>query len=618
MIMATESAPALELRDIRIELRNGLPVVEGVSLTIRQGEIVGLVGESGSGKTTTALSIFGSTGNGLRLAAGEVVLAGTPLRDEAAFRRARGRVVSYVPQNPGAALNPSLRVGSALDDILRAGTADRALRAHLLDSVGLPSDRTFVLRYPHQLSGGQQQRVCIAGAIASDPSLVVLDEPTTGLDVVTQARILRALGRLRDTQHVAMLYITHDLAVAARIADTIAVMYAGELVEYGPARTVLRTPRHPYTRGLIASTPDHVRGRTIEVMRGRAVGVGERPEGCSFAARCPQMLEACINTHPILLETNPGHAVRCPDWRRTPRMEWETRRVDAYLTAASDGPRPVALEVRSLRAEYPGRRGNSAVVRDISFTLEQSVCLALVGESGSGKTTIARVIAGLHPIAAGDVLLAGEALASHASRRTVEQRRQIQIIFQNPAEALNPRVSVGEAIARPAQLLRGLSRVEARAEVSRLLEAVRLPAMFAARYPRELSGGECQRVAIARALAANPSVVVCDEITAALDVSVQAAILDLLRDLRKRTGLSLIFITHDLGVVATVADEVIVLEQGIICEEGETGRVLTDPAHPYTRSLLAAAPSLSDSIVEWGSLATDRPLSSDILAQGPS
>ncbi|HUA76354.1 MAG TPA: ABC transporter ATP-binding protein, partial [Acetobacteraceae bacterium] len=290
---------------------------------------------------------------------------------------------------------------------------------------------------------------------------------------------------------------------------------------------------------------------------------------------------------------------------------------DAPLGGAANRSRPVALEVRNLRAEYPGRRGNLTVVRDVSFTLEQSACLALVGESGSGKTTIARVIAGLHPIAAGEVLLEGEALASYASRRTVEQRRQIQIIFQNPAEALNPRASVGAAIARPAQLLRGLTRSEARAEVSRLLEAVRLPARFAARYPRELSGGECQRVAIARALAANPSVMVCDEITSALDVSVQAVVLDLLRDLRRRTGLSMIFITHDLGVVATVADEVLVLEQGTICEQGETGRVLMDPQHPYTRSLLAAAPSLSDSIAEWESVAAGPPLSSDVVVQGP-
>jgi peptide/nickel transport system ATP-binding protein len=599
MMTTPETVPALELRNIRIELRNGLPVVDDLSLTIRKGEIVGLVGESGSGKTTTALSIFGSTGNGLRLAAGDVILAGKPLRDESAFRRARGRLVSYVPQNPGAALNPSLRIGRAIDDVLDAGSVDRSVRARLLDSVGLPSDRSFVLRYPHQLSGGQQQRVCIAGAIASGPSLVVLDEPTTGLDVVTQARILLALGRLRDSEDVAMLYITHDLAVAAQIADTIAVMYAGELVEYGPTQTVLRAPRHPYTRGLIASTPDHVLGRTVEVMRGIAVGVGERPKGCSFASRCPQVLETCLAQHPLLLETSLGHSVRCPEWRRTTPMEWATHHPGPSPRDATGRTPPVALEVRNLRAEYPGRRGQSAVVRDISFALARSACLALVGESGSGKTTIARVIAGLHPIAAGEVLLQGRALASHASKRTVEQRREIQIIFQNPAEALNPRASVGEAIARPARLLRGLTQSEARSEVAKLLEAVRLPAAFAGRYPRELSGGECQRVAIARALAANPSVIVCDEITAALDVSVQAAILDLLRDLRSRAGLSMIFITHDLGVVSAVADEVIVLEQGEICEKGDTGRILTEPQHPYTRSLLAAAPSLSDSIVGW-------------------
>jgi peptide/nickel transport system ATP-binding protein len=598
---ATEdSAPALELRDIRVELKGGAAIVDGVNLTIRRGEIVGLVGESGSGKTTTALSIFGLAGNGLRLANGEVALAGIPLRDEAAFRSARGRSVSYVPQNPGTALNPSLRVGSAIDDVLNAGNADLARRAHLLDSVGLPSDRAFARRYPHQLSGGQQQRVCIAEAIASNPGLIVLDEPTTGLDVVTQAKILRELSRLRDKAHVAMLYITHDLAVAAQIADTIAVMYAGKLVEYGPTSTVLRTPRHPYTRGLIAATPDHVRWRTLEVMKGIVAGVEERPAGCAFAPRCPQAVATCLSEPPALVETAPGHAVRCPEWQRTPTIDWSAARLD---TSRSEETRSdqVVIEVRNLRAEHPGRRGALAVARDISFKLKRSACLALVGESGSGKTTIARVIAGLHPIAAGEVLLNGEALPGRAARRTVEQRRQIQIIFQNPAEALNPQATVGEAIARPAQLLRGLTRTAARAEVSKLLEAVRLPAAFANRYPRELSGGECQRVAIARALAANPSVIVCDEITAALDVSVQATVLDLLRDLQKGSGLSMIFITHDLGVVASVADEVLVLDHGAICEQGDASRVLTDPQHPYTRGLLAAAPSLGESIGDWTS-----------------
>jgi len=598
--MTALDATAVELHDIRIELTNGACVVDGVSLSVRAGEIVGLVGESGSGKTTTALSIFGYTGSGLRCVGGNVVLDGEPLNSAADFRHARGRLVSYVPQNPGTALNPSLRIGAAIDDILRAGGHDSSNRSSLFESVELPGDRQFALRFPHQLSGGQQQRVCIAGAIASKPSLVVLDEPTTGLDVITQDHILKELLRLRDEEHVAMLYITHDLAVAAQIADTIAVMYAGELVEYGPAAEILRDPRHPYTRGLMASTPDHLRGRRLEVMKGIAVGIGERPLGCSFAPRCTQAEETCTSEHPSLSEEIPGRLVRCPLWRRTPPMEW-TAQVHTPDDAPHGATSPTVLEVEHLRAEYSGKRGSNVAVEDVSFKLERSGCVALVGESGSGKTTIARVIAGLHPIKSGKVLLDDSPMASYARKRTMEQRRRVQIVFQNPVEALNPRYSVESAIARPAQLLRGLDAKQAKAEVARLLEAVRLPAGLSRRYPSELSGGECQRVAIARALAANPDVMVCDEVTSALDVSVQAVVLDLLRELRKELGLAIVFITHDLGVVATVADRVLVLDHGVICEEDDTRVVLSSPRHEYTKALLAAAPSLSASIEAWES-----------------
>jgi peptide/nickel transport system ATP-binding protein len=598
--MTPRETNALELHDIRIELANGACVVDGVNLSVRAGEIVGLVGESGSGKTTTALSIFGYTGSGLRCVGGDVVLDGQSLDSDAAFRKARGRLVSYVPQNPGTALNPSLRIGVAIDDILRAGGHGSSNPSALFQSVELPGDRQFVLRFPHQLSGGQQQRVCIAGAIASKPTLVVLDEPTTGLDVITQDHILKELLRLRDEEHVAMLYITHDLAVAAQISDTIAVMYAGELVEYGPAAQVLRDPRHPYTRGLMASTPDHLRGRRLEVMKGIAVGIGERPPGCSFAPRCAQVQSACVADHPALVEELSGRLVRCPEWRRTPPMEW-TAHSDVVSDTSKHDPSPIVLEVEHLRADYPGRRGANVAVEDVSFQLERSGCIALVGESGSGKTTIARVIAGLHPISSGRVLLDDQSMAGYARKRTIEQRRRIQIIFQNPVEALNPRYSVEGAIARPAHLLRGLNAKEAKAEVARLLEAVRLPAGLARRFPRELSGGECQRVAIARALAANPDVLVCDEVTSALDVSVQAVVLDLLRELRKELGLAIVFITHDLGVVATVADRVLVLQHGVICEEDDTRVVLSSPRHEYTKALLAAAPSLSASIEAWES-----------------
>ena len=618
---ATESGAqprnALEMHDIRIDRAGGVPLIDGVSLRIRRGEILALVGESGSGKTTTALSVLGHTGAGLNLAHGDIVVSGHVLDSQAAFRRARGRLASYVPQNPGTALNPSMRIAQALQDALGNATGSRATPADLLERVGLPGDTPFGRRFPHQLSGGQQQRVCIAGAIAAHPSLVILDEPTTGLDVISQDRILTELLRLRDQEQVAMLYITHDLAVAARIADTIAVMYAGHLVENGPARDVLRRPRHPYTRGLMASTPDHLRARDLEVMPGMVAEAGERPAGCAFFARCPQAVPTCETRRPELETVAAGHQVRCPRWQETRTIEWaRTRhRPNPGPDPGPDpGPEPAVavpspdhavLEARDLRAGYRSRRGTVIAADGISFAVRRAQCVALVGESGSGKTTVARALAGLHPVSAGQILLDGAALPDRVRKRALEQRRRIQIVFQNPAEALNPRDCVESTLARPARLLRGLTARAASAEVKRLLEAVRLPASLARRYPRELSGGERQRVAIARALAAGPDVMICDEITSALDVSVQAVVLELLRELRREMGLSMVFITHDLGVVASSADEVLVLNKGLICERGRTQDVLSSPRHEYTAALLRSAPSLSVAIEEWERTAPD-------------
>jgi peptide/nickel transport system ATP-binding protein len=589
------SAPALQAHNVRIELSSGDAVISGVDLRVEPGEILGLVGESGSGKTTTALSIFGYNAAGLKMTSGEIAIAGEALRQPKGFAGARGRLVSYVPQNPGTALNPSHRVADAIEDMIRSERGAGELRRRLLERVGLPGDRAFARRYPHQLSGGQQQRVCIAASLAPDPALVVLDEPTTGLDVVTQSRILAELLRLRDEQHVAMLYITHDLAVVAQIAGRIAVMYAGHIVEQGPAAEILRRPRHPYTRGLIAATPDHLRPRVLGAMPGIAAAVTDRAPGCPFAARCEQRVDRCEAELPRFEAVDEGHLVRCIRWRETPSAQWTP------LPAAGPAParEPVVVEVDGMRAEYRGTRGATVVVDDVSFQLARRSCLALVGESGSGKTTIARVIAGLHAPSAGRVLLDGEQLAALAGKRTVEQRRRVQIVFQNPTEALNPRHTVAETLERPARVLRRLAPAQARAEVGRLLEAVRVPARVAQRYPRELSGGERQRVAIARALAAEPEVLICDEITSALDVSVQAVVLELLRELGDELGLSLLFITHDLGVVATIAERTLVLESGSICEQGATRELLESPAHPYTRRLLDAAPSLSAAIEAW-------------------
>jgi len=600
---ARAARAVLRARGLRVELASGAAIIEDVSLDLRPGEILGLVGESGSGKTTTALSLFGYRERGVRAAQGGIEISGQPLASEQAFRGARGRLVSYVPQNPGQSLNPSLRVAAAIEDMLRAHQGQpggQAGAAGLLDRVGLPSGPEFGRRYPHQLSGGQQQRVCIAVALASGPDVVVLDEPTTGLDVITQDRILAELLRLRDEQQVAMLYITHDLAVVSQIANRIAVMYAGRIVEQGTVDEILRRPRHPYTHGLLASTPDHLRPRALQPMPGTVAAVGARPPGCAFAPRCAQAVARCAAELPPLEQTGAGHLARCFEWRATPPLP--AGPAPPVLTAAALTPAPLApavapaavvLEATGLRAEYRSRHHTVVAARDVSFRLTRGGCVALVGESGSGKTTIARVIAGLHPLAGGELRLDGAALPADARRRPRSQRRRIQIVFQNPAEALNPRHTVASAIARPARVLRGLSRAGAGVEVSRLLAAVRLPPQTARRYPGELSGGECQRVAIARALAGQPEILVCDEITSALDVSVQAVVLELLRDLRARLGISVIFITHDLGVVAAVAEQVLVLHDGAICEAGTAGQILGHPQHEYTQRLLAAAPSLS-------------------------
>jgi peptide/nickel transport system ATP-binding protein len=328
-------------------------------------------------------------------------------------------------------------------------------------------------------------------------------------------------------------------------------------------------------------------------MPGLPPGVGERPPGCAFADRCPQAIERCLDEPPLPSVVSARHTARCHRWMDTPGLSRPGLREVRALTADS---RPVVLEVRELGAVYRSGHGNVVAARDVSLTLRRGASVALVGESGSGKTTIARTIAGLHPVAHGSIVLHGETLADHAGKRTVEQRRQLQLIFQNPAEALNPRRTVRSSISRVLTFLRGLSGADVATEVDRLLSVVRLPSRFGDRYPAELSGGELQRVAIARALAASPEVLVCDEITSALDVSVQAVVIELLISLRSELGLSLLFITHDLGVVQLVADSVLVLERGVVCEQGTPSALLSAPAHPYTRRLLEAAPSLSTAL----------------------
>jgi peptide/nickel transport system ATP-binding protein len=584
-------SPVLDLAGLEVRVSSGHRIVEGLDLRLGPGEVLGLVGESGSGKTTVALALLGYCADGVKIDSGALNVGGRRLAMDDSMRRWRGAEISYIPQDPSRALNPSMRVAGAIRDVIAAHKPefDDDLPRVMLATVGLPDSPEFGRRFPHQLSGGQQQRVAIAMALACEPAVVVLDEPTTGLDVVTQARILTELRRLRDEREISMVYITHDLAVVAEIADRIAVMYAGRIVELGTADEVLRRPRHPYTRGLLVSIPDHVRPRTLEPMPGIAVGIDERPSGCAFAARCPQRVARCDAEVPSLSRISEAHFVRCFNWERTPSPT--TTPLPAPDLNPPSTSRPV-LAVEALCAEHRSRGETVLAAEDVTFEVRRGACVALVGESGSGKTTIARAIAGLHPLSKGSMMLGGEVLPSLVRRRTVDQRRRIQLVAQNPADALNPRRTAGDAIARPLRVLRGMNRRTAEKELGQLVEWVRLPATVVGRYPQELSGGERQRIAIARALAAQPDVMLCDEITSALDVSVQAAVLALLNELRGELGLSLLFITHDLGVVATVADEVIVLESGRVCEQGMTRDVLSEPTHPYTQRLLAAAPSI--------------------------
>ena len=591
------SVPVLEAREVRIELTSGTPIVEDVSLTIGRGEIVGLVGESGSGKTTMALALLGHYRRGVRLAHGEVTIAGQRIsgESETALRRLRGQLVSYVPQEPAMALNPAIRIGAQIRSMARAHRPESSSQTEIettLARVELPSTREFLRRFPHQLSGGQQQRVAIAIALVCEPKVVVLDEPTTGLDVVVQHGLLTEIRRLADEAGLGILYVSHDLAVVGTIANRIAVMYAGRVVEQGPAGQVMPDPKHPYAHGLISAVPDPLVPRQLQGHPG--CGRWNRRTHRRLLVR-PAVHPARAALRRVDARAGRGHS------RPVRALLRVGAHAEAGARAAHRGGRRAAasaslLEVEGLIASHRSRQEVVVAADRISFAISPRECVALVGESGSGKTTIARCVIGLHEPDAGTIRLNGTALQARASNRPLEARRQIQIVFQNPYDSLNPRHTVWEIIARPVQQLRRLGQKETSAEVESLLEMVRLPATIATRYPTELSGGERQRVAIARSLGARPDLLVCDEVTSALDVSVQGAVLELLTELRRELSLSMLFISHDLGVVASISDRVLVLNRGEVCEQGPVRTLLQNPTHPYTQRLIAAAPRLESEL----------------------
>ncbi len=598
--MTDLAGAAVRVNGLRIEVAaTRYDIVDDVSFEIGRGEVLALVGESGSGKTTAALALLAHERRGVRIAGGSALVADADMfaLGKRARRDARGKLVSYVPQDPGAALNPARRIGTHLMEALEVhdwGGSDQLRRqriSEMLREVSLPDDAEFLRRYPHQLSGGQQQRVSIAMAFACQPAVVVLDEPTTGLDVTTQAHVLATVRRITSMEGAAALYVSHDLSVVSSLADRVAVMYAGRIVEQGSAAEIFAAPAHPYTRQLIAAVPRIDVTRSLTAIPGRAPSPGSRPPGCPFAPRCTLRIAECTERLPEpVVVGGPGHTARCI--RVAESRATLATTAPAPVVAAADHPEGI-VRVAGLTARY----ADVDVVHDVTLAVARRECLALVGESGSGKTTVSRCIVGLHDTWDGAISLGGLDLAHSARRRSAAMKRDIQYIFQNPYGSLNPRRTVGQSVARPLALL-GLSRNLVRRQVSGLLERVALPANYAAKYPDELSGGERQRVAIARALICRPKVLLCDEVTSALDVSVQAAIVTLLRELQEDLGLSILFITHNLPLVRSIAQRVAVMQDGRIVEAGPVEQVLERPEHDYTKRLLADAPRLIDTDAE--------------------
>jgi peptide/nickel transport system ATP-binding protein len=579
--------------------RSVIDVLDEVSFRVQPGQVLGLVGESGSGKTTMALALLGHVRRGLVIGGGKILVDGRNIlgMSKRDLQQMRGRQVAYVPQDPSSALNPTLKVGTQLREVLASYESDQKARGErlteMLAEVGLSGVPGILDKYPHQLSGGQQQRVGLAMAFACRPKLIVLDEPTTGLDVTTQRRVLETIRDLCQTYQVAAVYISHDLAVVAEIADDVAVMYAGRLAEVGPAREVFDTPAHPYSRGLLRAVPSLDRSQVLTGLSGQPPRPGNRPPGCFFQPRCEFALPACERGQPALVQVaDSGHSARCIRAEEVVRLARPAGSADARRQGADD--KAALLDVHDLSATY----GSATVLHELTFSVPARQCVAVVGMSGSGKTTLARCLVGLHPTWSGDVRFAGQPLARGIRRRTDDQLRRIQYVSQNPYASLNPRRTVGEIVEQPLAHFVRLPAREREAKVVEALTAAALRESFLDLYPDQLSGGERQRVAIARALILEPELMVCDEITSALDVSVQAAIIELLRGLQAERGLSLIFITHNLPLVRTVADQVVVMNAGRVCESGTVSQVLEDPKDPYTIQLLADVPKMPTPVGE--------------------
>jgi peptide/nickel transport system ATP-binding protein len=614
--------PLLSVSNLTVAYRTRagqVRALDGVSFDVVAGEALALVGESGSGKSSAALAIMGLLGPEARIYGG-VSFNGRDLThlpsDE--LRKIRGRDISIVFQDPFTTLNPSLPVGRQVAEPLiehlglrREEAMRRATSA--LAEVGLPQPESLLSAYPHQLSGGMQQRVLIATALVCDPALIVLDEPTTALDVTVEAHILDLLDQIRRVRKIGMLFITHNLGVVNRIADRVCVIYAGRVLEVGNKNEVLSAPAHPYTKGLLASLPRlnvRERKKRLAPIGGRFPDLTALPVGCIFQPRCPFAEDKCAEPQ-ALVAISSAQLARCWKADVSANAPWPSVTTSAEVAGGSgereggeffavhDVAKTYVLTSSRSGFEWKKRFGipwprfkrvTIPAVDGVSYTLNSGEVLGLVGESGSGKSTLGRLSIKLIEPTEGQILFNGDDITKLRGSRLTAFRRAAQIAFQNPDSSLNPRRTVGEAVARAVKLHNEIPASRRRAHVEALMERVGLPRNYYDRYPHQLSGGEKQRIGIARALATNPVLVVCDEPVSALDVSVQATVLNVLSDLRDQLGLSYLFISHDISVVAHMADRIAVMFAGKIVESGSATDVLEPPYHPYTEALLAAIP----------------------------
>lgn len=600
------SSPLLTTDDLSIGYVNdqgeSVAVISSVNLALGQGETLGLVGESGCGKSTLLLAMMGYQKPGLQRLSGRLEFHGKDLVAMSAkdLQKLRGGQMALIPQNAGQSLTPTMRIESQIFECLRlhsdlepAEWRNRCIE--LLERVQLANPGEILKRYPHELSGGQQQRIAIAMALSGEPDLLLLDEPTTGLDVTTQVHVLDLLREIVAETQTAMIYVSHDIGVISAVCEKLAIMYAGELVELGEKQHLIRQPAHPYTQGLLGSIPKLHQSRLPVGMEGRQPQPGLRDfsSQCVFFDRCDHAQPICETSKPAILKLR-SQEVKCHFGEQALTLN--------NLAGGSKVHKPeefskVVLQVSDLHVSYDRpslkRRimGDKAklAVQDIAFAIRQGEILGLVGESGSGKSTLLKAVAGLQqPLSGRMVLNEKFDLSYSVGKRAPQCQQRIQLVFQNPDASLNPSQTVEEILARPIALYFGSSESAISQEIDQILERVNLPVAYRHRYPGQLSGGEKQRIAIARALVAKPDLILCDEITSALDVSVQASIMKLLLRLRDESQLAILFVSHDLAVVNALADQVVVLQQGRIREFGRVYDVFSSPKHEYTQSLLAS------------------------------